>query len=438
MKPTPWYLLPLIPMGMILQEIMKKWRKPSDSICRQLRILYPSQRLEQVYSAYMLQQIVRIAGTWLFLILMIAWFLPEISGERQMEGVLSKPSFREGTRDTILIAQSEDERIQIKLKVEPRNPDSREIQRILINAKQLLLEDFQKMGEVHRSLQLPRNYGEVTVSYENADGLIDSSGYLHVSSKNKEYRMVLLQATLHYQEEQLKVDLELVLNTISLENLQSEILKAIEHNQTETEIFLPESVTVNGIEKEIIYFEPGNVRQWPILVLIGLLLPFLIGRLGQEQLQEENKKRKERIHQSFPFAAEKLSVYLGAGMGLQEAWGRTAMEGADSDPLIREMRLTYQQMRNGIGIQEAILQFGNRTESADLKKMSGILSRNIRRGDAYLLENLQNLNHEAWEQHRREVRIQVEKSQTKMLFPMLLMMGVVLILILTPAMISMM
>ena len=47
------------------------------------------------------------------------------------------------------------------------------------------------------------------------------------------------------------------------------------------------------------------------------------------------------------------------------------------------------------------------------------------------------MNSEAWEEHKKRVRIQSEEAETKMLVPMILMLTVILMIILTPAMLTM-
>ena len=137
----------------------------------------------------------------------------------------------------------------------------------------------------------------------------------------------------------------------------------------------------------------------------------------------------------FPFLIEKLMVYLGSGLSLTEAWNRIAA-GAKTDPLTEEVEVTRVQIRNGMPLQEALREFGNRIPNADIRKLSGMLARDLRRGDEYLLDRLTELNQDAWESYRKEVRIRSEETETRMLLPMILLLIVVLLLVMAPAMLT--
>lgn len=102
-----------------------------------------------------------------------------------------------------------------------------------------------------------------------------------------------------------------------------------------------------------------------------------------------------------------------------------------------EMNATRVQMRNGMPQQEALRQFGRRVQDPQLRRLANMLYRNLRRGDEFLLERLKEMNSEAWEEHKKRVRIQSEEAETKLLVPMILMLTVILMIILTPAMLTM-
>ena len=108
----------------------------------------------------------------------------------------------------------------------------------------------------------------------------------------------------------------------------------------------------------------------------------------------------------------------------------------DKDPLTEEVEVTRIQIRNGMPLQEALQEFGGRIPNADIRKLAGMLSRNLRRGDDYLLDRLTELNQNAWESYRKEVRIRSEETETKMLLPMILLLLVVLLLVMAPAMLT--
>ena len=65
-----------------------------------------------------------------------------------------------------------------------------------------------------------------------------------------------------------------------------------------------------------------------------------------------------------------------------------------------------------------------------------MLTQNLKKGSKGLLELLEQESSEAFEERRRRARAEGEKAGTKLLLPMMLMLGVVFLLILVPAFLS--
>ena len=139
---------------------------------------------------------------------------------------------------------------------------------------------------------------------------------------------------------------------------------------------------------------------------------------------------------SYPLMLQKLTIYLSAGLSIQAAWERIAQKGDPKDPLMEEMRVTRVQIRNGMSVQTAFLEFGKRVQNAELRRLANMLCRDLRRGNEYLLDKLTELNRQAWDRHRKTIQIQSEETETKMLIPMMLMLGAILLIVMTPAMLT--
>ena len=79
---------------------------------------------------------------------------------------------------------------------------------------------------------------------------------------------------------------------------------------------------------------------------------------------------------------------------------------------------------------EALERFGKRTRLPQYKKCAALLAQNIRRGTGELITALGQEAENAFEEQKAAARRKAEEAQTKLLFPMLLMLSVVMILIL--------
>ena len=68
--------------------------------------------------------------------------------------------------------------------------------------------------------------------------------------------------------------------------------------------------------------------------------------------------------------------------------------------------------------------------------MATLLTQNLKKGSKGLLELLEQESSEAFEERRRRARAEGEKAGTRLLLPMMMMLGIVFLLVLIPAFMS--
>ena len=83
-----------------------------------------------------------------------------------------------------------------------------------------------------------------------------------------------------------------------------------------------------------------------------------------------------------------------------------------------------------------IERFGQRLQSTVYIKFSGLLIGNLKKGNADLLKLLREEAQEALRMRRNLAKKKGEEAGTKLLFPMMLMLGVVMAVIILPAFMS--
>ena len=81
---------------------------------------------------------------------------------------------------------------------------------------------------------------------------------------------------------------------------------------------------------------------------------------------------------------------------------------------------------------EAFERFADRCRTREIRKFTGSLVQNIRKGNAGLAECLQMLAAEQWEEKKNYVRKKAAASEQKLLFPMLLIFAAVIMMIIIP------
>ena len=149
------------------------------------------------------------------------------------------------------------------------------------------------------------------------------------------------------------------------------------------------------------------------------------------------------MEEEYPAIISKLTLYLGAGMNTKGAWEKIAKEGnklnqtgKEINPVYREMLLTCREMDSGIAEADAYERFGKRIRRQKFIRLTTLLVQNLKKGNAALLQQLRQESIVALEEHAAEKKKEGEEMETKLLFPMMLIMGMVMVLIMVPAFLS--
>ena len=108
-----------------------------------------------------------------------------------------------------------------------------------------------------------------------------------------------------------------------------------------------------------------------------------------------------------------------------------------------EKRIAYEElvtacheMESGISEMEAYRRFGERCGHVKYKTFATLLIQNLQKGSRHMGEMLEKESVEAWDDRKRKAKVQGEAATTKLLFPMILMLGVVMAIVMLPACLS--
>ena len=420
-----------------VKRVLPLLNLPQD-LRRRIHILHPEQSESESCSDY-----IRGKAIQTFLILLSANTVLtaaafRITEARDVGYSLERPVYGRRDRTEILIARGSEEETEVTVEVPSQDPTAEQAENVLQAAEDKLREEIGLIGAVRNDFYLPVRIGETGIIYrrDTANGVsrISEDGFIRITDTDQD--QVQFTAELWYKGFRRICTLEIPIEQEEPPTFVSMVREAARSAElTPSEVILPSSVTVNGQEETVRWQTPESGREISRYAVFAWILPFILLPLGRIELRRKEKERMRQITLRFPFLIEKLMVYLGSGLSLTEAWNRIAA-GAKTDPLTEEVEVTRVQIRNGMPLQEALREFGNRIPNADIRKLSGMLARDLRRGDEYLLDRLTELNQDAWESYRKEVRIRSEETETRMLLPMILLLIVVLLLVMAPAMLT--
>lgn len=215
---------------------------------------------------------------------------------------------------------------------------------------------------------------------------------------------------------------------------------AEEGEQEETQsFFLPEEI--NG------YLLSWKEKKSKVAYqFLGLGIVLAIG-LRVSEAEKERRRTKERnmlLEIEYPELVNKLALLLGAGMTLNHAWNRIATSyskerkknGKMKKPVYEEMLITCREMESGVGEKMAYAHFGERCGIRCYRKLASLLTQNTKKGTSGFAHLLEQESEDAFETRKNTAKKYAEEAGTKLLLPMILMLGIVIGIIMVPAVLS--
>ena len=219
-----------------------------------------------------------------------------------------------------------------------------------------------------------------------------------------------------------------------------EYLKALEYETQDADgFYLPETIGAVTVETKK---NSENVFKW--IIAAALFLPLVVVISKRQEKEKERKKREEEYMTAYPQLITKLTLYIGAGLGLRGAWerlaadyrGKTEATGA-SDTVGEEVLLLAGELKNGTSEARAYEEFGRRIGLKPYLRCASLLVSQLQKGSGVLRKSLESEVKLAWEMYREQVTKKGEEAQTKLLFPMMGMLFLVMAVIMIPAFFAM-
>ncbi|WP_201006265.1 type II secretion system F family protein [Paenibacillus glycanilyticus] len=169
-------------------------------------------------------------------------------------------------------------------------------------------------------------------------------------------------------------------------------------------------------------------------VLIGLLLPvrpFMeAGRLVE--------RRKQAIVSELPEALSKLMLLVGAGEPVLQAFSR-CLDGKDpaAQPLYKEWDRVVIALRNGESFSTALERFNRSCAVQEVSIFTTVMLLNYRRGGDQFVLALREISYSLWEKRKAVARSRGEEASSKLVFPLVGILLVLMVFVAAPAMLLM-
>ncbi len=398
----------------------------------------------------------KIADTLLILTVMSAVsllvFLTSDRGSRIVEDQrITRPGYGAGDREEELevFAEGESEIEQITVTVQGQKYTDQQVEELLNKARQNLEVNLTgenvSLDEVRQSLTFPASLenGAVKVSWMTMPyGIIHDDGTI-TGGLEETGTVVEIQATLSCQGKELVYETAACVYPPLLTE-QEKWWQAVRDaaQQADQETVNEESMNlpriVNG--RNLIWLLPSSDLT-SLFLFLTIFIPFCVFLQKDQKIHQKAKERKLQLAMDYPELMWKMTMLLGAGLTIRGAFSRIAAEykkenNGEIHYAYEEMLCTCYEMKSGVAEGTAYENFGRRCQLPNYIKMGSLLSQNLKKGSKGLVSLLEKEALSSMEERKNTARKLGEQAGTKLLFPMLLLFGVVLIILIVPAFLS--
>lgn len=300
--------------------------------------------------------------------------------------------------------------------------------------------------EVQKDLTLPSEAEGVRLRWRSSDSeVLDSSGRLGKEVKTGQ----ILVLTVELSAGEYRQTYEMPVRVLPpeqgsrerrLEDFLKELERQDEEQQAQPWLTLPES-----FEGRALRYRSGEDAGYRSIILIGILLAVLLVVREHSEEKQKNRKRERELMLDYADVLSKVVVLTGAGLTVRNAWERIVLDYEEAlksgkqrkRAAYEEMRQTCHQLQSGMAEGEAYREFGRRCRLQPYLKLSGLLEQNRKAGTKNLRMILQTEMADAFEQRKNLARRLGEEAGTKLLAPLFMMLGIIMVMIMVPAMMTM-
>ncbi len=221
-------------------------------------------------------------------------------------------------------------------------------------------------------------------------------------------------------------------------DLRQKLDEAVNGSPEATEILLPEEV--DGIK--VVWSEQKKQNALILLALVVCSAAAVFWGKSND-LDKKLKERSGQMLLDYPEIVSKMTLFIGAGMTVRGAWKKIVTDyrhrrerGQAVRYVYEEMLFTLYEMESGVGELEAYRHFAGRCQVQKYVKFIALLEQNVRLGAKGFLTELNREAKDAFEERKSTAKQLGETAGTKLMLPMFLMLGIVMVVIMVPSFLS--
>lgn len=401
----------------------------------------PKRQKEYVIKKLSICSMVVVCGV----ILSAALWIKDKTESGIVDNRIARNEYGDGSKNVSLVADDGEEVYYIPLTLSERRYSKEELTKlsgeVAAVLEKLILGENESFDEIAYDMHLPdRAEGyPFAVEWRTDDSYMDSAGKL-VQDKLETPVLMTLTAVLSCEDFALEHEMAVRIHSKAVQPGQSERLarqiSALEEGSREQ----PDMTLPSEIGSRNIRWSYKKSCNGLLFLAVTPVLAFLVYYSKDRDLHRQVADREEQMRMDYPEIVSALALLIGAGMTVPNAWNKIARDyrqrrehGGKKQYAYEEMLLAVYEMESGVIQAKAYERFGRRCRISGYNKLSAMLSQNIRKGAASLPLLLKEEAANAFEERKHTARKLGEKAGTKLLVPMMMLLGITMVIIMVPA-----
>ena len=222
-------------------------------------------------------------------------------------------------------------------------------------------------------------------------------------------------------------------------DLQKELQQAEEDTVYEESLHLPE--TFQGTE---VVWQSKEPDPAPVFALLSVITAAGVWFSRGEDLKKRVKEREDALADEYAGFVSKLALYMSAGMTVRAVFLKLGDDyeknrRAGACPvsfLMEEIKRVANELKSGMSENASYEHFAARCDLQEYAKLMSMLTQNLKKGSAGLLPMMREEVRLSVEGRMDRAKVRGEQANTKLMLPMMMMLGVVMVLVMVPAFMS--
>lgn len=411
-----------------------------------LERLYPGASKREVQMEYYVNKLrlfltVLLAGCLLTLVLCIKTAMENGQGIASVD----RGEVGEGEQEVLLSATVGEQTEELHVLVEERQLKGEEVS-VLAEAcgeelNHLILGQNTALDAIVTDLYLPdRVEGyPFEILWRSSDTTLIGIGGSLENVQGRQGERVCLTAILYYGESRLEQSFWVEIGEVAKDETLTNQLREALNLQDEASKYEESMTLPKELGGEEVLWKRIQEENSPIFLLMTILAAVGVYFLKDKDLHEQVQERKRSLKLEYPTILNKFVLYMGAGMTVRGSFFKIAVDGqkkskeTELSPAYEEMVFSCNELNAGVSEGLVYERFGSRSGLQEYARLATMLGQNLKKGNSTLLQRLREEADKAMQEDLQFRKKIGEEAETKLLIPMVMMLGIVMIMVMLPA-----